>query len=152
MTSPQSVCVSSLFTQPTVHHWMQNIQMCTHMCYNLHLDHYLTWLILCEERNCKDFTKKKLLQFINTIKRHQAKQILFENTLCNWRKQQPTVTNDIYLPNNAALPFQLFRWKRVKVIYISIGRQRYDIPRDWSDVCSIHIYLPVVVCSIYFSV
>ena len=86
------------------------------MCFDPRLDHYPAYLILCEEMNGKDFTETKLLQFINTVKRHQSKKIWFRNTWCNWRKQQSTVTDDTYLPNNAASPFQLFNRKRGRFI------------------------------------
>ena len=48
MTTPQSVRIVFLFTQPTVYHWMQNVQMCIHMYFNPSLDHYLACLMLCE--------------------------------------------------------------------------------------------------------
>ena len=107
-------------------------------------------LLLCEEMNGKYFNKTKLLKFVNTTKRQQSKKIWFGYTWCDRRKQQPSVRDDTYLPNNAALSFQLFHQKIVK--FISIGRERYNILLYWVNVYSTRIYLPVVVSSISFSV
>ena len=77
------------------------------MSFDLHLDHYLTCLLLCEEMNSKDLTETIFLRFIKGTNRYVLLLLLcFHLYPCNYRKVE-ILQVLMYPPPQSQLPISI---------------------------------------------